>query len=118
MVPGSVGKRSASHGGSVARDALTKAIGDSDVTCTRRDTDKYGRMVGVCRTSAQGRTQNLGQDLGQDLGAVMVARGAAIAYRHYSRDYVDEEDKARAAHEGVWQGDFEAPWDYRSHKRR
>jgi endonuclease YncB( thermonuclease family) len=48
-----------------------------------------------------------------DLGARIVADGAALAYRHYSNDYVDEEGQARAARRGVWAGRFEAPWDYR-----
>jgi hypothetical protein len=39
----------------------------------------------------------------------MVAEGWAIAYRHYSRDYVATENVARAARKGLWNGTFENP---------
>jgi len=87
--------------GQVARQSLIVAIARAPVTCERRDVDKYGRMVAVCRTR------------GGDLAARVVLDGSALAYRHYSNDYVDEEDTARKAGRGVWSGKFEAPWDYR-----
>jgi endonuclease YncB( thermonuclease family) len=87
--------------GQVARESLVEAIGRSPVTCTRRDVDRYGRMVAVCRTRDD------------DLGARLVADGNALAYRQYSSDYIDEEDAARQAKRGAWSGHFEAPWDYR-----
>jgi len=87
--------------GQVARETLMVAIARAPVTCVRRDVDQYGRMVAVCRTRDD------------DLAARVVAEGAALAYRKYSNDYVDEEDVARQARRGVWSGRFEAPWDYR-----
>jgi endonuclease YncB( thermonuclease family) len=87
--------------GQKARESLLAAIDNGAVRCTRRDVDPYGRMVAVC-SNRQG-----------DLGAMLVEEGAALAYRHYSNDYVDEEAKAQAARRGLWQGRFEAPWDYR-----
>ena len=91
--------------GQLARDALARAIGDSSVRCTKRDVDKYGRMVGVCRTDAG------------DLSETLVLGGAAVAYRHFSHDYVDEEERARRAGAGIWQGSFDAPWDWRQRSR-
>ncbi|MFN2425908.1 MAG: thermonuclease family protein [Candidatus Binatia bacterium] len=87
--------------GQVARESLVVAIARAPVSCTRRDIDKYGRMVAVCRTRDG------------DLGAKVVSDGVALAYRHYSTEYVDEEDAARLARRGVWAGQFEPPWDYR-----
>jgi endonuclease YncB( thermonuclease family) len=87
--------------GDFARGALVAAIGGQAVSCSRRDVDKYGRMVGVC-TGSSG-----------DLAGNVVTRGAAMAYRHYSLDYVDEEERARRDHTGIWQGSFEAPWEFR-----
>jgi len=43
----------------------------------------------------------------------LVAQGLALAYRHYSVDYVAAEDEARAAGRGMWAGTFEPPWDWR-----
>jgi endonuclease YncB( thermonuclease family) len=87
--------------GDFARGELTAAIGGSRVTCSRRDVDRFGRMVGVCSGPSG------------DLGEILVTRGAAMAYRHYSLDYVDEEERARNEHAGIWQGSFEPPWDFR-----
>lgn len=87
--------------GQFAREMLVALIANAPVRCTKRDVDPYGRMVGVCSGAEP------------DLGAAMVEHGAAIAYRHYSMDYVGQEETARSFSRGVWQGPFEAPWDYR-----
>jgi endonuclease YncB( thermonuclease family) len=89
--------------GITSREALVEVIDHAPVRCTRKDVDRYGRMVAVC----EGRNG--------DLGARMVERGDAIAYRHYSNDYVDEEASAKSGRLGLWQGKFEAPWDWRRH---
>lgn len=87
--------------GQLAREMLVALIANSPVRCTKRDVDPYGRMVGVCS----------GKEA--DFSASLVEHGAAIAYRHYSMDYVGQEETARRFARGVWQGRFEAPWDYR-----
>jgi hypothetical protein len=43
----------------------------------------------------------------------MVREGWALAYVHYSREYLADEDTARARHKGMWAGAFIAPWDWR-----
>ena len=87
--------------GNAAAAKLRELIGSSSVTCTQVDTDQYGRAVSVCEAGTT------------DLNAAMVSAGLALAYRHYSHDYVHAEDEARAAKRGLWNGEFEAPWDYR-----
>jgi endonuclease YncB( thermonuclease family) len=87
--------------GQKAAFALTGLIGRRTVSCARRDTDRYGRAVAVCSAG------------GQDLGGWMVRHGHALAYRRYSRDYVDAEEAAAAEKLGIWAGAFEAPWDWR-----
>ena len=72
------------------------------VTCRGGEFDRYDRLVAVCFAD------------GKDINAAMVERGHALAYRRYSRDYIDEEQKAKAAKAGVWKGAFQAPWDYRA----
>jgi hypothetical protein len=47
---------------------------------------------------------------------MMVATGNAWAFRKYSVDYADLEDKAHHEHVGVWQADTQPPWDYRTEK--
>lgn len=94
--------------GQEATFALAEAIGRSWVECERKDTDRYGRMVAVCR---------VGGPKGRDLNAYMVAEGWALAYRKYSKNYVKQEDAARTAGKGLWRGKFMAPWDWRRRNR-
>ena len=72
-----------SPGGLDGSQALRKRIGRKTVSCVRRDTDRYGRMVAL-------RTVD---DV--DISRWMVQEGQAIAFRRYSLDYVEEEDAAR-----------------------
>ena len=91
--------------GSRATRALAQRIDGRTVACAQRDRDRYGRIVAVCW-----------QD-GRDVNAWLVAEGWALAYRRYSRAYVDEESAAKAARKGVWRGEFVAPWDWRRGER-
>jgi hypothetical protein len=36
-----------------------------------------------------------------------------LLYRRYSTRYVADEDAARAGKQGMWQGEFVKPWDWR-----
>jgi endonuclease YncB( thermonuclease family) len=47
------------------------------------------------------------------LGEWMVSNGWALAYRQYSKDYMDEETATTAAKQGLWTGEFVAPWEWR-----
>ena len=47
-----------------------------------------------------------------DLNAWMVRSGWALAYRRYTDKYSDEENLARKAKVGIWQGQFEIPWEF------
>ena len=91
--------------GERAERGLRERIGGRAVACEETDVDRYGRIVAVCRAG------------GEDLNAWMVERGFALAYRRYSRDYVDEEAAAKRAARGLWRGDFVAPWDWRQGER-
>ncbi len=48
---------------------------------------------------------------GYNVNARLVYEGLALAYRKYSKKYVPEENKARAAKRGLWAGEFIPPWD-------
>jgi endonuclease YncB( thermonuclease family) len=84
-----------------AANKLRSLIGNESIDCVQRDVDQYERVVAVCKNGAT------------DLNAAMVCAGLALAYRHYSNDYVADEDDARRAKRGMWAGEFTAPWDYR-----
>jgi endonuclease YncB( thermonuclease family) len=88
--------------------ALSEIIKRQPVHCHQRDKDRYGRIVAVCNIS--------GAD-GPDINAAMVREGWALAYRRYSRDYIDAEAAAKKARAGMWAGSFVAPWDWRRGQR-
>ena len=84
--------------GQKAALVLDARIGEGVVTCERKDTDRYGRVVAVCR------------DYGEDLGAWMVGLGWARASRADSTRYVAAEALARSRGLGMWAGQFMPPW--------
>lgn len=88
--------------GQRAAFALADRIGRTPVTCWGDEVDRFDRLLAVC---FQNET---------DLNAWLVAQGHALAYRRFSTDYVtEEEEEAREAGMGVWQGRFTTPWDWR-----
>ena len=84
---------------------LSDLISRQPVTCQERDQDRYGRIVAVCRAG------------GEDLNSWMVLQGLALAYRRYSKDYVDQEADAQLARRGIWATRFVLPWEWRRGKR-
>ncbi len=91
--------------GKDAANALAEKIARRPVTCEDLGRDRYKRIIGRCAVA------------GEDMGAWMVSQGWALAYRRYSRDYVDEEADAQAARRGIWAGEFVKPWEWRRGKR-
>ncbi len=91
--------------GKEAIKAIGAIVGRSEVACEVMDTDRYGRIVGRCVTD------------GNDISEALVAQGLALAYRKYSKDYIDAEDGAKASKFGMWSGQFVPPWDWRKGKR-
>ena len=87
--------------GRVATRALFDLIGQENVACESTGTDKYGRMLGLCFLD------------GEDINGFMVESGNAWAFVKYSQRYVGVEASARAAKTGVWQGQSQAPWEFR-----
>ena len=71
------------------------------VKCEVMDTDRYGRVVGRCIAE------------GQDIGQALVSLGLALAYRKFSKDYIDVETSAKSSQLGMWSGQFVPPWDWR-----
>lgn len=89
-----------------ATRALERLIGISAVTCEKRATDRYGRMVATCDAG------------GRNLNARMVRQGYAVAYyQHGGGAYAADEAIARARRAGIWSGRFVAPADWRKRRR-
>ena len=90
--------------GKIASQSLARLIEGAEVTCASQGTDKYGRMLGLCATRSV------------DLNQAMIKAGMAWAFVKYSTRYVSEEATARSQKAGVWQGQAQAPWDYRQNR--
>lgn len=91
--------------GRLAATHLQSLIAGRNVICERRDTDRFGRTVAVCRAG------------GEDLGAIMVRDGYAWAFVRYSADYVDQEDRAKAQDAGVHGHGCVPGWEWRQKNR-
>lgn len=87
--------------GKKAATALSDKIGRQVVVCEKKDIDRYGRIISICRLN------------GEDLNSWMVLQGHALAYRRYSKDYIKEEKTAQQNGAGIWAGTFEPPWLWR-----
>ncbi|WP_244612425.1 thermonuclease family protein [Methylobacterium haplocladii] len=91
--------------GQKASLALADKIGAGNVSCEPVTTDRYGRTVAICSLNAL------------DLNGWLVEQGLGMAYRKYSTAYVGQEEAAKAARRGIWQGAFTPPWDWRKGER-
>jgi endonuclease YncB( thermonuclease family) len=70
-------------------------------TCTRVDTDKYGRAVATCTVG------------GKDMGRMLVSDGLAFAYRKYSMAYDLDEKGAAVNDRGLHASRVQSPSQYR-----
>jgi len=80
---------------------LINFINNQKVTCDVKGTDKYKRYISVCFVN------NI------DMNEFMVRNGWAIAYRYYSKDYAESEDRAKKDNIGIWQSLFQEPYLFR-----
>ncbi len=92
--------------GTEAEDYLKNLVGSQMLRCEGKDKDKYDRLIATCYL----------QDL--DINAEMVRSGWAVAYRQYSMEYMPDEEKAKSARLGLWQGNFRMPWAWRQDQRQ
>lgn len=92
--------------GRLAATHLQSLISGRNVICERKDTDRYGRTVAVCRAG------------GEDLGAMMVRGGYAWAFLRYSTDYAGQEALAKREGLGVHRHGCLPAWDWRAAQRQ
>ena len=87
--------------GKESTQALINFINNKTVICNVKGTDQYKRYISVCFVNKL------------DMNEFMVKNGWAIAYRFYSKDYTESEDKAKKDKAGIWQGSFQEPYLFR-----
>lgn len=90
----------------VATAVLAAMVKDEEVTCTVSEKDRNGELKGECRVR------------GVDLGAAMVSRGWAFHYASLSAVYQKGEAYAQSKRMGLWAGQVEKPWQWRSRQLR
>ena len=84
---------------------LAERIANVSIRCRPSDRDRYGRIIATCLNGSE------------DISKWMVANGWAVAFRRFSLDYAQDEEQARRARRGLWEGSFEMPWDWRARRR-
>jgi endonuclease YncB( thermonuclease family) len=72
-----------------------------EVRCDIIEYDKYKRALGHCSAGDM------------NLNAQMVASGHALAYTHYSKQYLPQEKQAKAKRVGIHAGTYVTPWQWR-----
>ena len=93
--------------GRTSTEALKSLINGHRVLCQWKNLDVYGRPLAIC--SVPGRME--GSTI--SLNGMMVITGNAVAYKKYSKKYLDSENSAKESRIGIWQGEFDMPWDWR-----
>ena len=90
--------------GKMASRFLENMIHDKKIHCVTLGTDRYRRIIAVCRLQIKD---------GNSINRIMVKQGWALAYRKFSSAYIDTEMEARQAQRGIWASRFVKPWDWR-----
>ena len=83
--------------GSDAKRFVAELVGTAETSCARSGRDRYGRVLASCSTG------------GHDLGQAIAEAGWAVTEAEYAFAAL----AARAAHRGIWQGQFEDPAAWR-----
>jgi endonuclease YncB( thermonuclease family) len=88
--------------GQEATKALIKKInGKEAIRKVQSALDRYKRYIGICFSG------------GNNLNQWMVRNGYAVAYRRYSKDYIEDENYAKKNKIGLWEGNFIHPEKWR-----
>jgi endonuclease YncB( thermonuclease family) len=94
--------------GAMSARALDQLLAESrPVRCEFVEWDQYGRFVGDCFRGD-----------GLSVAAALVRAGMALDWPRYSGGaYASDQSAAAAAKAGMWQGDFQPPWEWRAAQR-
>ena len=96
--------------GEAAGDYLRSIQGREGLFCIKVNEDRYQRDIVKCSVQTN--------DGIKDVGSIMVEEGYALAYRQYSKEYIEEEKRAKDKKKGIWKSRFIYPWEWRREKER
>jgi endonuclease YncB( thermonuclease family) len=94
--------------GKISLETLSTKIENEAVYCDIKSRDMYKRYIGQCY---------VGEEERQDISQFMVYNGLALAYREYSKEYIDEEKYAKENKLGLWSMTFTYPWEWRKQQK-
>lgn len=92
--------------GYISARKLQEIISSDSVSCKIMNQNSQGDLMAACSVSSF------------DLGAVMVEAGWAIALPNITPIYVPYEQKARQDKAGLWEGQFQAPWEWQAEQQQ
>ena len=92
--------------GSISTITLRRYVRKTKIKCRYTEKDRYGRILGTCYFPYDSSKLSLNR--------YMVHTGHAVAYKRYSKKYLDSEKWAKDNHLGMWQGNFERPEKWRT----
>ena len=87
--------------GEVSSNKLKKLINGKNIICKYSSKDRYKRFIAECFKNKT------------NINSWMVRNGQAVAYRKYSKKFIEQENIAKKEKTGLWSGTFEMPWDWR-----
>lgn len=87
--------------GVIAKELIENKIANLDVECISEGKDQYQRTLAECFVGRE------------SLSRFLVRQGYAFAYRQHSKKYIPDEDFARVNLMGMWNTQFDFPWDFR-----
>ena len=93
-------------------NSLKFLINNRKLVCSYKNKDRYGRILAECDL-LEAWNDNDTYIASGILNNVMVESGFAVAYEKYSKKYLDSENSAKESKIGIWQGEFDMPWDWR-----
>lgn len=85
-----------------AKATLTHLTRDKEVRCRLESYDPYGQFLGTCFAGAL------------EINRELVRQGWALADRPFTMAYVADEAEAERRKAGLWIGEFETPWEWRT----
>ena len=92
--------------GEVSTKKLKKLVNNKKIKCHIKGKDRYKRKLAICFKHKL------------SINSWLVRNGYAVAYKKYSKKYLDEEFDAKNDKLGIWQGTFEMPWNWRKNVKK
>ena len=92
--------------GKLSKKKLLKFTENHIIFCkVEEKKDFFGRYLGTCFKDKI------------NINSWLVKNGYAVAYRKYSKNYIEIEKIAKKNKKGIWQGDFQMPWEWRKNNK-